>query len=228
MVNASTSSAFSFVQWDNEGGDVLRRVLLSRFGLKPWESRSKTEGTSKAKPATAEGDAEVLRQLRFAWLSNSRLLARLWPAYEALSAVGGATIHLSRLAEEQRLGNKSRLWALAAGGGWLPAVITADEAADSQRLLIVKPLGRACGRGIQVQKGGATAAASAKAEDSFLVQKYIERPLLLFHKFKFDCRIYVLICVYPGPDGAPIHAAYFHEGYIRRCAEPYAPPGGHT
>eukprot|EP00966_Prymnesium_polylepis_P202297 4686660-Prymnesium_polylepis.1 len=207
--------AYCFVQWDNEGGDVLRRVLHERFGLQHWQSKPRA---ADAAPASAADDAAVLSQLKFAWLSNSRLLARLWPAYEALAAAG-STLLVSRLAEEQRLGNKARLWHLAGPSGWLPPVLTEADAGDSDRMLIVKPLGKACGRGIEVQKGGSVAAGSAKAEQNFLVQAYIERPLLLFRKYKFDVRIYVLICVHAGADGSPVHAVYFHEGYIRRCAK---------
>jgi hypothetical protein len=67
---------------------------------------------------------------------------------------------------------------------------------------------------VQVALKGPSAADKMKA--GLLGQRYITNPLLLFHHYKFDVRVYVLLI--RSDHG---YEAYFHDGYLRRCAERY-------
>lgn len=51
-----------------------------------------------------------------------------------------------------------------------------------------------------------------------LVQRYIERPLLLWGRRKFDLRVWVLVRSF-----SPLQVYLYSEVYIRLCAEPYDP-----
>ena len=55
-----------------------------------------------------------------------------------------------------------------------------------------------------------------KATERFLVQEYIEKPLLL-KKSKFDVRVYMLIA-----SSSPF-LVFYHEGYLRRALAAYDP-----
>lgn len=82
---------------------------------------------------------------------------------------------------------------------------------------IVKPGGKSRGRGIQtfnniqdIQKYISTG-----EDDRWIVQKYIENPLLI-HERKFDIRQWVLVT-----DWNPLTAWFYHTCYIRLCAKDY-------
>ena len=92
--------------------------------------------------------------------------------------------------------------------------------AGSPDTFILKPNGGSEGHGIFL----------AQAEDDvppsvarafglgFVAQEYIARPLLL-DGFKFDLRLYVLVCSVDPP-----RAYVCREGLVRLCSEPYAAP----
>eukprot|EP01031_Cornospumella_fuschlensis_P033897 gene33897-41014_t len=90
---------------------------------------------------------------------------------------------------------------------------------------IVKPVGSSCGEGIKVVWGIKSVLETILADKSkdrkqspvrYVVQKYIERPLLL-HRRKFDIRQWVLITQL-----SPLTVYGFSEPYIRLASQPYA------
>jgi hypothetical protein len=88
---------------------------------------------------------------------------------------------------------------------------------------IVKPAASACGRGIylttkyeNMPQAGESHGGSKHAE--FVVEEYIERPLLL-RGFKFDLRIYVAVTSF-----SPLRIFLYDEGLVRSATEEYVAP----
>ncbi|GIL48359.1 hypothetical protein Vafri_4627 [Volvox africanus] len=108
--------------------------------------------------------------------------------------------------------------ALAAGGTALARfkAAFARHAAEEQRVWIVKPTCLNRGNGIEVFNSLEQIMEHLKgrpADSSLILQKYIERPMLLGGR-KFDIRAYVLV----GPDGS----VWFHkEAYVRTSSTLY-------
>ena len=79
---------------------------------------------------------------------------------------------------------------------------------------IVKPAGLSCGEGITVVKSlAAVARAVAALNHKAVVQKYIERPLLVRGR-KFDIRLWVLLTA-AGPAPGPLAVWGFSDCYLR-------------
>lgn len=216
-VRIGRRAGWAFVQTGGEGGEVLRRVLWRDFRLEAWDRRGAAERAAEDAPAD---EAALMGRLTLVWLHNKARLARVWAACDALAKRDpSARLPLvSRLRAERLLDNKRELWRLCASRapGVMPEVIDhASVAAEPGQLFIVKPEAGSCGRGIEVVRGGA--APPGATDHGLLVQRYVHRPLLLFGRYKFDVRCYVLI-VRRADAG---YEAYFHDGYLRRCVAPY-------
>jgi hypothetical protein len=82
-------------------------------------------------------------------------------------------------------------------------------------LWIVKPSGSACGRGIRIVNSVADVPSYVGAKDSFVVQKYVDRPLLISGR-KFDLRLYVCVTSFH-----PLTIYLHEEGLCRFASEPY-------
>ncbi|KAJ3107542.1 Tubulin polyglutamylase ttll5 [Phlyctochytrium planicorne] len=80
---------------------------------------------------------------------------------------------------------------------------------------IVKPVASSQGRGIHVIDSLAELPSRLNADDKYLVQKYIDNPLLL-DGYKFDLRIYVAITSF-----SPLRIYMFEEGLARMATERY-------
>ncbi|GBG26287.1 Tubulin polyglutamylase TTLL5 [Hondaea fermentalgiana] len=109
----------------------------------------------------------------------------------------------------------------------LRQVLSAPQA--RRQTWIRKPLASSQGRGIRVLShqaalevvktcGKRKSASSKKASSSrgCVVQRYIDRPLLI-NRFKFDIRLYVLVTGYD-----PLRVYLFPEGLVRFCTQPYS------
>ncbi|TPP43296.1 Tubulin-tyrosine ligase family protein [Leishmania donovani] len=113
------------------------------------------------------------------------------------------------------------------------SLVTAMKAAPSNRHFIWKPSRGSCGRGILMSQGGTAHAPSwerimeeidCKAASketrrlfsSYVVQEYIENPLLVEGR-KVDLRLYVAVTSYN-----PLTVYWHEEGLVRFAAEPYS------
>mmetsp|Transcript_28440 Transcript_28440/g.51683 ORF Transcript_28440/g.51683 Transcript_28440/m.51683 type:complete len:581 (-) Transcript_28440:133-1875(-) len=98
-----------------------------------------------------------------------------------------------------------------------------SEMANSKGTFIVKPEDGAQGDGIYLVKSDRdlTSKLAIRSNACAIVQRYIEKPLLL-HGVKFDLRIYV--CFIGGSDRAPPHVFLCREGLARFCTEAYEEP----
>jgi hypothetical protein len=109
-----------------------------------------------------------------------------------------------------------------------PDCQSALNAAPAANVWIAKPSGKSRGRGIVCEKrlsrllwrqggeGGGSALGKSAAGGGYIVQKYIERPLLV-HARKFDIRQWVLVTSW-----APLEVWMYRRCYARFCAWPYA------
>ncbi|CAJ1030658.1 Tubulin-tyrosine ligase family, putative [Leishmania lindenbergi] len=112
------------------------------------------------------------------------------------------------------------------------SLVAAMRAAQSNRHFIWKPARGSCGRGILISQGGAEHALSwerimadieGKAASketrrlfsSYVVQEYIENPLLIAGR-KMDLRLYVAVTSYD-----PLTVYWHEEGLVRFAAESY-------
>ncbi|CBZ28906.1 tubulin-tyrosine ligase-like protein [Leishmania mexicana MHOM/GT/2001/U1103] len=113
------------------------------------------------------------------------------------------------------------------------SLVTAMKASPSDRHFIWKPSRGSCGRGILISQGGTEHAPSwerimeeidCKAASketrrlfsSYVVQEYIENPLLVEGR-KVDLRLYVAVTSYN-----PLTVYWHEEGLVRFAAEPYS------
>lgn len=92
-------------------------------------------------------------------------------------------------------------------------------AADPSLLWIVKPAALRGGKGIQVMEAGPAAAqileyTASDNSTTWVVQQYIERPLLTLEGHKFDVRMYVVL-------DRKMQLWLFPEGYLRVSSKPY-------
>merc|ERR1719416_50085 len=81
---------------------------------------------------------------------------------------------------------------------------------------IVKPGNNSKGSGIVCMNTLPEILHHCKAGSDRIIQKYIERPLLLFSGRKFDIRQWVLVRSFE-----PLQAYIFSDCYLRLCNEPF-------
>lgn len=87
-----------------------------------------------------------------------------------------------------------------------------------QSIWIIKPIGLSCGKDIKVAKGVLNTINYAKEFDyKCIVQKYIEKPLLVRNSRKFDIRQWVLISSLD-----PLIVYGFSECYLRLSSKEYS------
>eukprot|EP01041_Mallomonas_annulata_P001167 gene1167-2267_t len=87
----------------------------------------------------------------------------------------------------------------------------------TQEIWIIKPVGMSCGEQIEIVQGAhAVLAHSHKMNFKCIVQKYIERPLLVRHGRKFDIRQWILIT-----NMNPIIIYGFSECYLRLSSQSF-------
>lgn len=100
-----------------------------------------------------------------------------------------------------------------------PACQVSLNAAAPKNIWIVKPAGKSRGRGIECAKTLAgilyNRGGDGHAEAQYVVQKYIERPLLV-RGFKWDIRQWVLVTSW-----APLTAWVYDRCYLRFCTYPF-------
>ncbi|KAK6178634.1 hypothetical protein SNE40_011164 [Patella caerulea] len=88
------------------------------------------------------------------------------------------------------------------------------KAKKKQRTFIAKPSNGAQGHGIALYKN----AEKIPQTEHFIVQEYIDKPLLL-DGYKFDLRVYVLVT-----SCDPLRIFLLNDGLVRLCTEKYVPP----
>jgi len=89
-----------------------------------------------------------------------------------------------------------------------------------ERVWLVKPGARTNqGRGIEVFDAEEAVREMVDSKDiPWVLQKYIERPLLINGR-KFDIRMFGLLL--QEPEGGPFHGYIFNDGYLRTTSEPF-------
>ncbi|KAG2485521.1 hypothetical protein HYH03_015793 [Edaphochlamys debaryana] len=212
---AGPSDGDRWNMWCGLNGQVFRKYDL----LPPSSSASTSAPSSRRLVNRLEAHGRICTKNGLAGL-----LQALRRAVEAQAQAkgggggGGPPLDTSWMPETHVLPAGPK--AAAAGGSAMAAFRAAYEqhAAAGRRVWICKPTSLNRGNGITVCDSleGVTEHLATRPEgSSLIVQKYIERPLLLGGR-KFDIRAYALV----GPDGR----VYFHrEAYVRTSSTPYDP-----
>lgn len=99
-----------------------------------------------------------------------------------------------------------------------------NKSPNEENLWIVKPVNRACGKGIKIYKGlhnidlelHYQPPYSSRSYESVIISKYISSPLLLSGR-KFDLRIYVLITSFD-----PLRIYMYNDGLVRLATESFS------
>mmetsp|Transcript_11936 Transcript_11936/g.36849 ORF Transcript_11936/g.36849 Transcript_11936/m.36849 type:complete len:365 (+) Transcript_11936:43-1137(+) len=202
---------YAFVQTDGEGGDVLRTELQECYQLAPFPGK-RTE---------SEPDIDVVRRLRFVWIHNSLQWNRIFNACQELPT--HELPYISRLTGAKILDNKLQLKFLCRQHqvNWMPDDHnrTSLQTEWERKIRIIKPANKTKGRGIRLVRDVELEGGLSHVGEDDVTQVYIRRPRLLFQKYKFDCRVYCLVVARPHT-----WEAFYHDGYLRRCAEPYRDP----
>jgi len=104
---------------------------------------------------------------------------------------------------------------------------------ESKSFYIVKPDHLCQGKGIylttSLERLRKSAIDMRKKDNTAVVQQYLSRPLLI-DGFKFDLRLYFLVCgkLEGGTAGLELRMFLFRDGLVRLCTTPYAPPTAET
>ncbi|XP_048759052.1 tubulin polyglutamylase TTLL7-like [Ostrea edulis] len=107
-----------------------------------------------------------------------------------------------------------KTWILPADHSMLLNYAKDLKAKKKYRTFIVKPSNGAQGHGIQLYKN----AEKIPPSEHFIVQEYIDKPLLL-EGYKFDLRIYVLVT-----SCDPLRIFIFNDGLVRMSTDKYINP----
>eukprot|EP01135_Chromosphaera_perkinsii_P001702 Nk52_evm79s208 gene=Nk52_evmTU79s208 len=97
----------------------------------------------------------------------------------------------------------------------LSKVCTQYEINGAKNIWIIKPAGKSRGRGISCSNDFNYIMNSLPTDEKWVVQKYIERPLII-HKRKFDIRHWVLVT-----DWNPLTIWVYKDCYLRFCSDEF-------
>ena len=208
--------------------------LASKFSRRPeWGASGKTN--KQDHETTPEGDTSARKRIEN---KNSGAVGlfqlRLWrekcrrEGFDSTAfsdSVGDPEPNVSSV-DDPLLGSLSKLGAnvwksLIEALGAIndsPSMQSSLNGCPSKNVWIVKPAGKSRGRGIEcdnslshilMQRGGAA------KESHWIVQKYIERPLLI-HSRKWDIRQWVLVSSWN-----PLTVWMYRKCYLRFCSYPF-------
>lgn len=103
-----------------------------------------------------------------------------------------------------------------------------NDDGDSSVIYIVKPDHMCQGRGIFLTKSiDKIRKCGACRDNSYVVQRYISSPMLL-DGFKFDLRLYFLVCGVTVDSRVDLRCFLFDDGLVRLCTMPYEAPTEET
>jgi hypothetical protein len=197
---AGASSKMKNEESDSSGGDSSARKRIENknsgavglFQLRLWREKCRREGFDTTAFSDSVGDPEpsVSSSDDPMLGSLSKLGVNLWTnLIDALGAINDN-----------------------------PSMQSSLNGCPSKNVWIVKPAGKSRGRGIEcdnslshilMQRGGAA------KESHWIVQKYIERPLLI-HSRKWDIRQWVLVSSWN-----PLTIWMYRKCYLRFCSYPF-------
>ena len=92
-----------------------------------------------------------------------------------------------------------------------------DDLFNSSNQWILKPTSKSKGVGVVLSNKLSQINQLIKSNPDRIIQKYIERPLLVQNQFKFDLRLWLLVTSL-----VPLRAFYFSNYYLRVCPEEYS------
>jgi len=106
------------------------------------------------------------------------------------------------------------------------------DSTESKLIYIAKPDHLCQGRGIflttDLERLRKCATECREKDQAAVVQRYISRPMLI-EGFKFDLRLYFLVCgKLPEGGGLDLRMFLFRDGLVRLCTTQYAPPTAET
>lgn len=93
-----------------------------------------------------------------------------------------------------------------------------DDLCKSRNIWILKPTSQSKGAGIVLSSSLEEIVELVRTNQDRIIQKYIEKPLLIDGKYKFDLRIWVLVS-----STSPMIVYMFPKYYLRLCPEEYSP-----
>ncbi|KAG5505903.1 hypothetical protein JIQ42_06697 [Leishmania sp. Namibia] len=160
----------------------------------------------------------VLSLMRLVRLSNWQRTNH-FPSMYLLCRKGhlGTTLGKLRRKLPSHFAYYPRTWSMRSERMQFTQYMTAVRQRRVLKYFILKPNSGCQGRGIIVARDPLTAL-DDHTLDSYIVQEYVHRPLLLEGK-KFDLRVYVLLTSIRHPS-----IFLFNDGLVRICTEPYEIP----
>ncbi len=192
------SNLFHF-KWKQSGGGLQYRTLSTA----PGRQQAVNHVPSNRELCTKTGMFRNLQTLLSKGKRNVKLSDIIPDTYEF-----STTADVSFIRWKKRFSDTARR-------------VAADQKVEpgtELNLWIAKPESLNRGRGIQVIRSvkeleAATSAANNPTKGSWIVQKYIENPMLINDR-KFDIRQYVLVT-------NTLDVYFYREGYLRLCSVPY-------
>eukprot|EP00440_Ansanella_granifera_P006267 gb/GFBE01006795.1/.p1 GENE.gb/GFBE01006795.1/~~gb/GFBE01006795.1/.p1 ORF type:complete len:394 (+),score=55.82 gb/GFBE01006795.1/:1-1182(+) len=204
------------ITWAKSHLAVLRRAL-SEVGLHAVESPCAGDGAVRGDVVWVVTSDDV--EKRLAALKKSQWLSHV-PGISAVCTKQG-------LAEALAASGKDFAWAPKT---WLlprdlPSMLSFCEK-HPRSPLVYKPSAAGMGEAVFLMLGSVDAERKVgmMKGQAAIAQRYIDRPLLIEGR-KCDLRLYVVVLA---SAGTPWRGFVFHEGLVRICAQPYAPPSRST